>query len=95
MSSPETTTTAPTLHLNGSSYERLFELHAEAAEALRRALNKLADAAPDERDFYVQEDGAFIKARDQHQARCDQVRSVIAELEQIMGNLSDQYAEWL
>ena len=91
MNTPETTILAPTLHLNGSSYERLYELHAEAADVLRIALDKLAEAAPHGRDFYVQEDDAYSKARDQYVARCDRIRSVLAEVEQIMESLTDQH----
>lgn len=80
----------PTLHLNGSGYDRLFELNAEANGALRAALDKLAQAAPHGRDFYVQGDDAYAKARDQHEDRLARVRSVMDELEAIMEDLADQ-----
>lgn len=82
--------TLPTLHLNGSGYDHLWALHAEANGALRNALNNLAEAAPHGRDFYVQGDDAFSKARAQHENRMDRIRSVMAEIDAIMENLYDQ-----
>jgi hypothetical protein len=83
-------TLTPTLHLNGSGYDRLFGLHAEANGALRTAMAKLAEAAPHGRDFYVQGDDAYAQARKQHEDRLDRLRSIMEELETIMEDLSDQ-----
>jgi len=82
--------TFPTLHLNGSGYERLFDLHAEANGALRNALNKLAEAAPHGRDFYVQGDGAFEEARKEHEDRLVRIRAVMEEMDSILESLYDQ-----
>lgn len=80
----------PTLHLNGSGYERLHALHVEAWNALRLAKDRLYDAAPHGRDFYVQGDDAFAEARRQHDDRVGRINSVLGEVEAILENLTEQ-----
>lgn len=71
----------PTVHLNGTSRAALFEQQAEAAGALRRAIQVLQDAAPHGRDYYPQGPDAYKRARSEHEARIATLRSVLAEVE--------------
>lgn len=83
----------PTVHLNGTSRDALFEANVEAAGAIRRALAKLRDAAPNARDFYPQGPDAFATAQRQHNARAESLRAVLKDLESICEHLSEDAAE--
>lgn len=72
--------TLPTVHMNGTGKQDLFEANVSAAEAVLTAMEILAKAAPHERDYYVQGDGAFKAARQEYAARMDKLRSVRDEL---------------
>lgn len=82
--------TLPTIHLNGSSADDLFEKNADAAGAIRAALNAMAKAAPHGRDYYVQGDEAINKAREEYWARWDKLREVLGDLESILESIADQ-----
>lgn len=74
----------PTIHLNGTGRDALFNGYAEAARALRTAIEKLCDAAPNARDYYVQEDAnAFREACAEQMSRVGCMRSVLAEIEEL------------
>jgi phosphoribosylformylglycinamidine (FGAM) synthase-like enzyme len=73
----------PTVHLNGTSKRALIDGYADAALAIDEAARKLAAAAPNGRDYYVQEPGAINIAMDQHEARMRKLREVRDELEAI------------
>jgi len=73
----------PTIHLNGTSREALLDQVTEAAQAVYAALGKVCDAAPNARDYYPQGPEAFTAARDQHDARCDKLREVFNELQEL------------
>lgn len=79
----------PTIHLNGSSREHLFEACAEALGALRRALRAMDDVSPNGRDYYPQGPEALSEALREHTSRCERIRSVLAELEQIAEAIQD------
>lgn len=82
--------THPTVHLNGTSRDELLRQHVEAHIALRVALDKMGEASPHARDYYVSNDsGAFTKARLQHQARCEAIAKVMAELQEIAETLAE------
>ena len=71
----------PTIHLNGSSRERLAELYRAAYRALATAVEKLDDAAPHGRDYYPQGPEAFSQAQAEHRARMEAVERVKAEIQ--------------
>jgi len=76
----------PTVHLNGTSAETLFQQNLAAAGALRAAIAALHAAAPHGRDYYVQHDtegDSYSKVRKEHDARVERLRSVLAEVEEI------------
>ena len=78
----------PTVHLNGTSKAELLQGYLEAITALREASNKIGRAGPNARDYYVQGNDAFTKARDQHVARLTKLAEVQDELEQIAEKLA-------
>jgi len=80
----------PTVHLNGTSKESLVEQLSEANNAVQDALKALGQANPHMRDYYVQEDGAFYWARDQHGDRMRRLASVGRELVEVAIAIQDQ-----
>lgn len=80
----------PTIHLNGTSREQLLEGYCDAIDALHAAGRKLAAAYPNGRDYYVQGPVATTRAMSQHEARMAKLKSVIAELEEIVMHIRDQ-----
>ena len=81
--------TLPSIHLNGTSGEQLLDLNRKAADAVRDAITALYNAYPNARDFYVQGDGAFEKARREHEARVAHLKTVRAELIEITEHVAD------
>lgn len=77
----------PTVHLNGTSKQALLDGYCDAIEALHEAGRKLAAAAPNGRDYYVQVGFAINEAQREHAARMQKLRDVIAELEEIAESL--------
>jgi hypothetical protein len=56
--------TAPTVHLNGTSAKDLWEGYEAAYDAVRAAQDALRQIEFNARDYYVQGDEAYSKARD-------------------------------
>jgi hypothetical protein len=79
----------PTIHLNGSSRERLLQGYCDAANAIRAAMDVLQEHSPHGRDYYPQGDGAFAKASDEHRARVLALDAVQAELARIALAISE------
>lgn len=84
---------APTVHMNGSSPDHLAEAYAEAHNAIRIALERLAAASPNARDYYVQPGDAFGRASAEHRTRVQRIESVRAEIEALAENVMDQKDE--
>ena len=81
----------PTVHLNGTAKAALLDQISEAIQALHQATDKLACAAPNARDYYVQADeSAFQTAAKQHAHRMLRLGAVIKELELIGEAIADQ-----
>lgn len=80
----------PTIHLNGSSSERLLEGYCDASLAITRALDKLTESAPNARDYYPQGDEAFALARSEHSDRIKRLTSVQAELRDLAEHVADE-----
>jgi hypothetical protein len=81
--------TLPTIHLNGSSPDCLFDDYEKAATALYKALDALNKTAPNGRDYYVSGPSALAKAAAEHIDRCRRVRSVITEFQIILEHLAN------
>jgi hypothetical protein len=73
----------PTIHLNGTSAQALFDANLTAMQAVEHAIDTLAQAAPNGRDFYVQGPDAFARARHEHQERQRLLNRIAMELAQI------------
>lgn len=80
----------PSLHLNGTSAERLLEPLERAHRALAEALLALSDASPNGRDYYPQGDSALREAVWEHQNRTERLRTVQDELMEISIGIQDQ-----
>ncbi len=73
----------PTVHRNGTSKAELLEQHSAAREKINDAIHTLRQAAPHERDYYVQEPNTYKEAAQQHRDRIQRLQSVYDELMQI------------
>ena len=73
----------PTIHLNGSGAQGMADGYCAAMCAVNDALEKVAEAGPNARDDYPQGQPAIDAALAQHRDRCDRLRAVAAELEQL------------
>ncbi len=81
--------TKPTIHLNGTSAERLYNDLDEARRAARDLLRALEDCAPNARDYYPQGADAFSRARMEHQVRIEAVRQIQYELNELHEHVAD------
>ena len=73
----------PTIHRNGTSREALIEAYVNAGECVRAAMEALAHASPNGRDYYPQGDGAIKTAMRQHSERLAKLRTVYNDLQEI------------
>jgi hypothetical protein len=73
----------PTIHLNGTSKDALFQQVCNAIDAVHAAGDALAQATPNGRDYYPQGQEAIYAAMRQHEARMTKLREVARELETI------------
>jgi hypothetical protein len=80
---------APSIHMNGSDADTLFESYAEAAASVRKALKAMEDASPNARDYYVQGADAYGQAVKQHVARADKLLEVQKEIFEILESIGD------
>lgn len=79
----------PTIHLNGTSRERLAEGYAEAAGKLRAAIAALREAHPNGRDYYPQGPDAITVAQCDHEDRIARVHPVLAEIQELAEHVAD------
>ena len=68
--------TAPTVHLNGTGYNDLWNGYEAAYEAVRAAREALGKVEFNARDYYVQDADAFTKARDHRYEQCKALANV-------------------
>lgn len=73
----------PTIHGNGSAQSVLVEQHREATRAVRVAMETLAKASPNARDFYTQGPEAIGEALAEHAARQAKLHAVLDELQDL------------
>lgn len=72
--------TAPTVHLNGTSHRELYNGYEEAYHAVRAAQEAISNIEFNARDYYVQGDNAFTKARDHR----NEQRQALAQVEEYL-----------
>lgn len=73
----------PTIHLNGTSSERLIDALCDASAALDAAYVAIKQTAPNGRDYYPQGPDALRIATEEHSARLRAVDAVKAEIDQL------------
>jgi len=73
----------PTIHLNGTSKEQLFEDLSTALYAVQAAKEAVQAAAPNGRDYYTQSGNALQQALAQHAERLRSLQTVYDELHAI------------
>lgn len=80
-------TIRPTIHMNGTARETLLNALCDASIAVQEAVSKLADTAPNARDYYPQGMDVFYAAQREHEARMHKLADVIRELNEIGGGI--------
>lgn len=85
----ETMLAAPTIHSNGTSRDELLRQMCDATDALHRAIEVLASAGPNGRDYYPQGPDAIKRATAEHQDRLSRLQSVQAELQELAVVIAD------
>ena len=83
----------PMVHLGGTSYDTLSREYADAAHAVRAAMNALREVTLHERDYHVQPSGVWETAVSQFMSRYDRLHSVRVELDQISRAMYDNQTE--
>lgn len=81
--------TRPTIHLNGTSAEELFEQVCNVLRDLRSARAVMAAAAPHGRDYPIN-DYSFIHANSEHTDRLLRLGSIIREYEALAEHIADE-----
>ena len=80
----------PTIHLNGSSPERLRDGYRNARRALHKAMEAINEAAPNGRDYYPQGENAFNVAAKEHYERVARLKETLEELNALEEHVQDQ-----
>lgn len=76
-------TTAPMIHMNGTSAENLLRYCKEARQHLNDARTQMINLCPHMRDYYIAENGTDLhrKARAEHNARLTMLDAVLDDIE--------------
>jgi hypothetical protein len=74
---------APTIHMNGTGRQRLLSDAIAAGDAVLAAIERLAAAAPNARDYYPLGPTAYRTAAAEHDGRVERLRSVYRELAEL------------
>lgn len=85
--------TKPSIHLNGTSGESLREGYEKAIAAVDAAIEAVAQASPNARDYYPQGNTAFGAADDEHVARMRRLQEVKAELAELYEHVNGVICE--
>jgi hypothetical protein len=82
--------TIPTVHLNGTGFTDLRDGYAAAYDAIDKAMDALAKAELNSRDFYVQEPGAYYRARKERDEAMDKLRDASIYVGEMLAGICDQ-----
>ena len=82
--------TFPTLHLNGTGKTTLRDEYANAYAAIDKAIDALAAATLNGRDYYPQAEGAYYQARRERDAALDQLRQAHQYVGEMLMGICDQ-----
>jgi hypothetical protein len=85
-----TMATFPTLHLNGTGKNDLRDGYADAYDAIDKAIEALAAATLNGRDYYPQAEGAYYQARRERDAALDQLRQAHQYAGEMLAGICDQ-----
>jgi len=80
----------PTVHMNGDTKATLVSDNVAAHNAIDNAIDIVAKAAPNGRNFYPQGDGAINEAIAQHFKRIEGLKAVRQEFETIICGIDEQ-----
>lgn len=86
----KTMATIPTIHLNGTSATDLRDGYAAAYRAIDKAIDALAEAELNGRDFYPQGPDAYYQARKERDEAFDKLRSAHAYVAEMLAGICDQ-----
>ena len=75
--------TKPTIHLNGTSRNDLYEAYYAAFRAVDEAVQVLHKSGPNGRDYYLQGASAINTAVQEHRSRIERLEAVREELLQL------------
>lgn len=81
--------TLPASHSTGTSRQSLIAEYEAARHAVHTAINAVAEACPNARDYYRQGSDAFTLAAMQHIARLESLSRIESELAAILTTLLD------
>ena len=70
----------PTVHINGTDGLELFDQVVYASRAVENAIDKMRDAWPNARDYYVQGDEVMSEAVREWSARTEKLNEVHMDL---------------
>ena len=82
--------TFPTIHLNGTGKTDLRDEYAAAYDAIDKAIDALAAATLNGRDYYPQAEGAYHQARSERDAAFDQLRQAQQYAGEMLDGIYDQ-----
>ena len=83
-------TTIPTIHLNGTGFTTLRDGYAAAFDAIEKAMDALAKAELNGRDFYPQGPGAYYQARKERDVAFDHLRDASIYVGNVLSGICDQ-----
>jgi hypothetical protein len=83
--------TIPTIHLNGTSGPALRDGYAEAYDALEKAIDALASADLNGRDYYVQGPDAYYQARKERDEAFAKLRAAQEYVGEMLVGICNQF----
>jgi len=83
-------TTVPTIHLNGTGFTDLRDGYAAAYDAIDKAIDALAKAELNGRDFYPQGPDAYSQAREERSEAFRRLHSVHQYAGEMLAGICDQ-----
>ena len=82
--------TIPTIHLNGTGFTDLRDGYAAAYDAIEKAMEALAKAELNGRDFYPQGPDAYYQARKERDEAFDKLRAAQQYVGEMLMGICDQ-----
>ncbi len=90
LSSSKAMATIPTVHLNGTSFTDLRDGYAAAYDAIEKAIDALAQAELNGRDFYPQSPSAYSQAREERSEAFRKLHSAHQYVGEMLAGICDQ-----